>query len=137
MAEPIKPDAASRAAEDRLIHALVTRGLLTREEIQQCMTEPGIGPEACLARLVKAGYLTPGQAQRALKELPALAAQQIPGYQLLEKLGQGSAGAVFKARQLSMNLLVAIKILHPRPSPDPPNLSLPTPQPPLSPHTPP
>src|SRR5258708_9855961 len=119
MAEPIKPDAASRAAEDRLIHALVTRGLLTREEIQQCMTEPGIGPEACLARLVKAGYLTPGQAERALKEWPALAAQQIPGYELLEKLGQGSAGAVFKARELNMNRLVAIKILHPRRSADP------------------
>src|SRR5260370_9265025 len=122
MAEPIKPDAASRAAEDRLIHALVTRGLLTREEIQQCMTEPGIGPEACLARLVKAGYLTPGQAQRALKELPALAAQQIPGYQFLEKLGQGSARAVFKPRQLSINRLFAPKSRHPRRSAHPPDL---------------
>jgi serine/threonine-protein kinase len=40
--------------------------------------------------------------------------QQIPGYELLEKLGQGSMGTVFKARQLSMNRLVAIKTLHPR-----------------------
>src|SRR5262249_10783825 len=40
--------------------------------------------------------------------------QQIPGYQLLEKLGQGSMGTVYKARQLSMNRLVAIKILLPR-----------------------
>jgi serine/threonine-protein kinase len=33
---------------------------------------------------------------------------------LLEKLGQGTSGVVYKARQLSMNRLVAIKILHPR-----------------------
>jgi serine/threonine-protein kinase len=39
---------------------------------------------------------------------------QIPGYELKEKLGQGSMGVVFKARQLSMNRLVAVKILHPR-----------------------
>jgi serine/threonine-protein kinase len=38
----------------------------------------------------------------------------IPGYQLLEKLGTGSMGTVYKARQLSMNRLVAVKILKPR-----------------------
>src|ERR1700738_1692451 len=40
--------------------------------------------------------------------------QQIPGYQLLEKLGQGAMGTVFKARQLSMNRLGAIKGLQSR-----------------------
>jgi serine/threonine protein kinase len=37
--------------------------------------------------------------------------QQIPGYQLLGMLGQGAMGGVFKARQLSMDRLVAIKVL--------------------------
>src|SRR5262249_23589135 len=46
--------------------------------------------------------------------LSALLHEQIPGYQLLEKLGQGSMGTVYKARQLRMNRLVAIKMLHPR-----------------------
>ncbi len=32
----------------------------------------------------------------------------------MEKLGQGAMGTVFKARQLSMNRLVAVKVLHPR-----------------------
>jgi len=37
--------------------------------------------------------------------------QQIPGYQLLGTLGRGAMGGVFKARQLSMDRLVAIKVL--------------------------
>jgi hypothetical protein len=35
----------------------------------------------------------------------------IPGYEFVEKLGAGSAGAVYKARQISMDRMVAIKIL--------------------------
>jgi serine/threonine-protein kinase len=72
------------------------------------------GPEALLTRLVKAGFLTANQGQRARQELPDLLHQQIPGYELLERLGLGSMGTVYKARQLSMNRMVAIKILHPR-----------------------
>src|SRR5262249_25978562 len=74
----------------------------------------GSGPDVLLGRLVRAGFLTPNQAKRATQELPMLLGQQIPGYQLVEKLGQGSMGVVYKARQLSMDRLVAIKVLHPR-----------------------
>src|SRR5262249_33617701 len=52
--------------------------------------------------------------RRAAQELSLWMGQQIPGYQLMEKLGQGSMGTVFKARQLSMNRLVAVKVLQPR-----------------------
>jgi serine/threonine protein kinase len=54
-----------------------------------------------------------------LKNLDAALHEQIPGFQLLEKLGQGSMGAVYKARQLSMDRLVAIKILQPKHARDP------------------
>lgn len=37
--------------------------------------------------------------------------RQIPGYQLLSKLGQGGMGAVYKARQISLDRIVAIKVL--------------------------
>ena len=36
---------------------------------------------------------------------------EIPGYQILDRLGQGSMGAVFKARQLSVDRYVAVKVL--------------------------
>jgi serine/threonine-protein kinase len=102
--------------EERMAHALVSRGLVSRDEVLKCRTTSGMesGPEALLARLIKAGYLTPNQGQRARQELPTLLHQQIPGYELLERLGLESMGTVYKARQLSMNRLVAIKILHPR-----------------------
>jgi serine/threonine protein kinase len=114
---PSKPDAATaHADEEKLAHALISRGLVTSEEIQanRSSAGEGTGPEALLLRLVKAGALTTKQAKRATSELAALLHQQIPNYELLEKLGQGSMGSVYKARQLSMNRLVAVKLLHPR-----------------------
>ncbi|MFW6108382.1 MAG: protein kinase domain-containing protein [bacterium] len=40
-------------------------------------------------------------------------------FEILERIGQGAVGAVFKARQLSMDRLVAVKVLKPRLAADP------------------
>jgi len=56
---------------------------------------------------------------RAAEDLPVLVGQQIPGYQLLEQIGQGAMGTVYKARQLSMDRIVAIKVLHSQLAADP------------------
>src|SRR5438105_3043208 len=101
--------------EERLAHALVSRGLVTKDEVQSCRSNAGaLGPEGLLKSLVKNGFLTGNQARRAVHEISALLHQQIPGYELIQKVGQGPMGTVYKARQLSLNRLVAIKMLHPR-----------------------
>lgn len=107
--------------EEKLGRALVGRGLLTIDELKQCRasSDSSTGAQALLDRLVQAGFLTPYQAQRVAPEIPALVAQHIPGYQLLDKLGQGAMGTVYKARQLSMNRLVAVKVLNPRQASNP------------------
>jgi len=119
MADPSRSD--PRLNEERLLHALVSRGLLTREEAKAGRAGPGAesGPEALLSRLTAAGALTAAQAARAKQELSTLLGQQIPGYSLMEKLGQGASGVVYKARQASMDRLVAVKVLHPRLAADP------------------
>src|SRR5687768_10054087 len=109
----------SQLEEEKLAHALVSRGLLTRKEYKQFRKDPDYAdrdgtPEGMLRHLVKAGLLTESQALRITSDLVDIMNQHIPGYQLLEKLGKGSMGTVFKALQLSMNRLVAVKVLKPK-----------------------
>ena len=44
---------------------------------------------------------------------PGTKLQRIGGYKLLARIGQGGMGAVFKARQVSMDRIVALKVLAP------------------------
>jgi serine/threonine protein kinase len=102
--------------EEKRAHALISRGLLTLEEFEQFRKSLNVPPgdltvEEMLTRLAEAGLITKNQAQRLQSEMEALTRHHIPGYHLLEKLGKGSMGTVYKARQLSMNRLVAVKIL--------------------------
>jgi serine/threonine-protein kinase len=71
--------------------------------------------------MVDLGYLTEKQAERlkaSLKDNKA-AAHQIPGYKILGKLGAGAMAVVYKAKQLSLNRTVAIKVLPKRFSENP------------------
>ncbi|MCH7704316.1 MAG: serine/threonine protein kinase [Planctomycetes bacterium] len=65
--------------------------------------------------LVERGYVTRSQIARlnmAMDEDSMYRpAQQIPGYQILGKVGQGAMAVVFKAKQLSLDRIVAIKVL--------------------------
>ncbi len=65
--------------------------------------------------LIQHGYITKSQIVRLNRSMDDDSmyrpAQQIPGFQILSKLGQGAMAVVFKAKQLSLDRIVAIKVL--------------------------
>jgi serine/threonine-protein kinase len=63
---------------------------------------------------VEKGYLTAEQAERLRTEAEGFAVnREIAGYKLLEKIGAGAMGTVFKAKQLSLDRVVAMKVMSP------------------------
>ncbi len=65
--------------------------------------------------LIEEGYLTKSQVERVRQSADDDSmyrpAQQIPGFQILKKLGQGAMATVFQAKQMSLDRIVAIKVL--------------------------
>ncbi|HEX40654.1 MAG TPA: serine/threonine protein kinase, partial [Phycisphaerales bacterium] len=103
----------------------VEQGLCTDAELRRALEElksrRKISPVMLETLLVSLGYITQSQALRlkaSLKDNKA-AVHQIPGYKILGKLGSGAMAIVYKARQLSLNRQVAIKVLPKRFSENP------------------
>ncbi|MBI3096857.1 MAG: serine/threonine protein kinase [Planctomycetes bacterium] len=102
--------------------AAMKQRLVTTEQINECLEIQSKVQELGVSKrlseiLVEKGHLTKEQAgsiQRSIAPEAGSGATQIPGYQLLSKLGQGAMGAVYKAKQLSMDRVVAVKLLPPR-----------------------
>ena len=66
--------------------------------------------------LVENNFITPTQARRIKSQLEERKSRQIPGYELIAKIGKGAMATVYKARQLSLDRVVAIKVLPKRSS---------------------
>ena len=105
--------------EFNLEKSILRRGLATPNEIELCKAhkaklssskeESGKG---LLDIMVEAKVLTKSQSMRLLREMGDTNKKlEIPGYQMLEKLGKGSMGIVYKARQTSVDRIVAVKVL--------------------------
>jgi serine/threonine-protein kinase len=110
--------ASTQTSIDTMLGRLVIeRGLATSDEVEQCLTsrsgDSGNPNNRSLGDLlVDNGIATRKQIQRLLPELEEQKQQrQIPGYQMLERLGAGAMATVYKARQISLDRHVAIKIL--------------------------
>jgi eukaryotic-like serine/threonine-protein kinase len=109
---------SAQTKQDTLLGQLiVNQGLATREEVDDC-----VGMQTELAKeqnqrsladlMVENGYITRTQVERIRPQMDEQGAmQQIPGYQILSKLGAGAMATVYKARQLSLDRIVAIKVL--------------------------
>ncbi len=105
-----KSDTNTPRPEDELARLLVEQKLATSQEIETCLKQSA-GGEAFEDVLVGRGVVTTSQLARARVTLEASRGQQIPGYQIIAKLGSGAMATVFKARQLSLDRMVAIKVL--------------------------
>ncbi len=95
----------------------VEQGLCTDAELRRSLEElesrRKINPIMLKDLMLDLGYLTPSQAERLGKSIKEtkVVAHQIPGYKILGKLGAGAMAVVYKAMQLSLNRIVAIKVL--------------------------
>ena len=94
---------------------VVETGLATRTEIDFCreqLKQSSDPNQRSLADLlVEHSFITTNQAKRIKQQLDERKNSQIPGYQLLGKLGKGAMATVYKAKQLSLDRTVAIKVL--------------------------
>src|SRR5687768_8398773 len=90
-------------------------GLATSTEVEFCReqqkqsSDPNQRSLADL--LVENAFITANQAKRIRFQLDERKNSQIPGYQLICKVGKGAMATVYKARQLSLDRIVAVKVL--------------------------
>ena len=111
-------------SEDRAFARLALKNeFLSREQVKECFRllrneDSGLSRFEDIA--VHARFLTNDQATavgvayRRLKKDSEKKRWSIKGYEIYGKLGEGGLGVVLKAKQTSMNRLVALKILHKR-----------------------
>ena len=94
---------------------VVDTGLATRTDVDLCREQQKQSSDPNQRSLgdllVENGYITVHQAKRIRKQLEERKSSQIPGYTLLGKLGKGAMATVYKARQLSLDRIVAVKVL--------------------------
>jgi len=94
---------------------VVDLGLATKTEVEFCREQQKQSSDpnqrSLADVLIEHTFITPNQAKRIRAQLEDHRRNQIPGYKLLEKLGKGAMATVYKARQESLDRMVAIKVL--------------------------
>jgi serine/threonine-protein kinase len=99
----------------------------TPREVQLCLAKleqlKAAGKVFTLADILqRAGFVTATQLKRLANpadDTMSHSLQQIPGFMVMQKIGAGAMASVYKAKQLSLDRIVAIKILPKRLSEDP------------------
>lgn len=105
--------------ESALEKSIIRRGLATAQELDYCKQQRArLSKEkgealGLLQVMIAAKALTESQARRLFQEVATDTQKtlSIPGYQIIDRLGKGSMGIVYKAKQLSVDRVVAIKVL--------------------------
>ena len=117
VAEPVIALEAEGVSLDRFTKQLIESGLFEADELQSLRqrfvpSKPTVGVQEFADSLIGEGRLTAYQAQTVLggkgKTLT------LGSYLLLDKLGQGGMGVVYRALHQRMKRVVALKVLSPR-----------------------
>ena len=93
----------------------VDMGLVTRTEVDFCReqqkqaSDPNARSLSDL--LIENSFLTVNQAKRVRQVVVDGRSSRIPGYELIKEVGKGAMAKVYRARQNSLDRIVAIKIL--------------------------
>ncbi|MCZ6683865.1 MAG: serine/threonine-protein kinase [Planctomycetota bacterium] len=122
--ERSRPDPRSDSFVERTV---VDLKLATQAEVNACQAKQkklrAAGKSARLSDiLVKNGFVTASQLDRLMnpsEDSGTRTLQQIPGFQIMQKIGAGAMATVYKAKQLSLDRIVAIKVLPKRLSENP------------------
>lgn len=103
----------AKSTTSQFVHALQELQLLAPAQLQKVSRLQVQFPETptLCQELVRRGWLTSWQAQQLLQGHTA--GLRLGPYHMLEPIGSGGNGQVFKARHDKMNRLVAVKLLRP------------------------
>ena len=99
---------------DQLLELLAKSQLVPRPEVdalrEQLTPGDAADPEAFIERLVEANTITAWQGKQLLAGQHSFF---LGNYKLLDQIGVGGMGAVYKAQQIGLDRVVALKILNP------------------------
>jgi len=115
----------SKQEDDRLVELALKNRLVTEDQVGRARKrweeEAAQGHEAELADLmVEADYLTRTQADGLREEVKrSKPSERLGSYELVEEVGEGSTGTVYRARHRGLDSIVALKVLSPELARDP------------------
>jgi len=110
---------AERKADTVFAQLVLSSGIMTQEQIDECrhirdtLYDEGLTGRALSSVAREKGYIAPAILAQVQREMRKQGINpRLGGFELLVRLGSGAMGSVYKAKQISLDRFVALKVLH-------------------------